>query len=165
MQYYYIVVYTIVGDDLATCKIGLNPHQIIEWGRREATRHPERTYELFRQPITRTGTPSFYKQLPPFESKEPLDLEESDICQESDSNSETGIRSRSKTVLRTTKYSNTELNKVLRTLSKAQCDAVDKMWDNNIKVLCDSIHMGTVDPNNKILKLFEEYGVKLVSTF
>lgn len=143
MQYYYIVVYTIVGDDMTMCKIGLNPHQLIEWGRREATKHPERTYELFRQPITRTGTLSFYKQLPPFESKEPLDLGESDTYQESDSN--------------------TELNKVLRTLSKAQCDAVDKMWDNNIKVLCDSIHMGTVDPNNQILKLFEEYGVKLVN--
>ena len=78
-----------------------------------------------------------------------------------DSNSETGIGSRSKTVLRTTKYSNTELNKVLRTLSEAQRDAVDKMLDNNIKVLCDSIHMGTVNPNNHILKLFEEYGVKL----
>ena len=163
MQYYYIVVYTIVGDDMTMCKIGLNPHQLIEWGRREATRHPERTYELFRQPITRTGTLSFYKQLPPFESKEPLDLGESDACQGSDSNSETGIGSRSKTVLRTTKYSNTELNKVLQTLSKEQCDAVDKMWDNNIKVLCDSIYMGTVDPNNQILKLFEEYGVKLVN--
>ena len=71
MQYFYIVVYTIVGDDMTMCKIGLNPHQIIEWGRREATRHPERTYELFRQPITRTGTLSFYKQLPPFEPKVP----------------------------------------------------------------------------------------------
>ena len=71
MQYFYIVVYTIVGDDMTMCKIGLNPHQIIEWGRREATRHPERTYKLFRQPITRTGSLSFYKQLPPFEPKVP----------------------------------------------------------------------------------------------
>ena len=143
MQYYYIVVYTIVGDDMTMCKIGLNPHQLIEWGRREATKHTERTYELLRQPITSNGTLSFYKQLPPFESKEPFDLGESDTCQGSDSN--------------------TELNKILRTLSKEQCDAVDKMWDNNIKVLCDSIYMGTVDPNNQILKLFEEYGVKLVN--
>ena len=69
MQYYYIVVYTIVDDDMTMCKIGLNPHQLIEWGRREATKHPERTYELFRQPITRTGSLSFYKHLSPFESK------------------------------------------------------------------------------------------------
>ena len=44
MQYFYIVVYTIVGDDMTMCKIGLNPHQLIEWGRREATKHPERSY-------------------------------------------------------------------------------------------------------------------------
>ena len=69
MQYFYIVVYTIVGDDLTLCKIGLNPHQLIEWGRREATRHPERTYQLFRQPITRTGKITFYKQLEPYETK------------------------------------------------------------------------------------------------
>ena len=69
MQYFYIVVYTIVGDDLTMCKIGLNPHQIIEWGRREATRHPERSYELYRQAITRTGKITFYKQLEPYETK------------------------------------------------------------------------------------------------
>ena len=71
MQYFYIVVYTIVGDDMTMCKIGLNPHQITEWGRKEATRYPERTYKLFRQPITRTGLLSFYKELPPFASKAP----------------------------------------------------------------------------------------------
>ena len=31
MQYFYIVVYTIVDDDLTMCKIGLNPHQLIAW--------------------------------------------------------------------------------------------------------------------------------------
>lgn len=70
MQYFYIVVYTIVGDDLTMCKIGLNPHQLIEWGRREATRHPERTYKLFRQPITRTGEIIFHRQLTPFITEE-----------------------------------------------------------------------------------------------
>lgn len=69
MQYFYIVVYTIVGDDLTMCKIGLNPHQIIEWGRREATKHQDRSYTLYRQPITRTGTLCFYKSLYSFESK------------------------------------------------------------------------------------------------
>lgn len=63
MQYFYIVVYTIVGDDMIMCKIGLNPHQLIEWGRREATKHQDRTYRLYRQPITRTGKITFYKQL------------------------------------------------------------------------------------------------------
>ena len=79
MQYYYIVVYTIVGDDMTMCKIGLNPHQMIEWGRREATKHPERTYELFRQPITRTGTLSFYKQLPPFADGSKFGVEDNDL--------------------------------------------------------------------------------------
>lgn len=66
MQYYYIVVYTIVGDDMTMCKIGLNPHQMIEWGRREATKHPERDYKLYRQPITRTGVIKYCKNLAPF---------------------------------------------------------------------------------------------------
>lgn len=66
MQYYYIIAYTIVGDDMEMCKIGLNPHQMIGWGRREATKHPERTYKLFRQPITRTGKIAFVKCLKPF---------------------------------------------------------------------------------------------------
>ena len=74
MQYYYIVVYTIGGDDLTMCKIGLNPHQMIEWGRREATRHPERSYKLYRQPITRTGEIMFYKQLESFTTKEKCSL-------------------------------------------------------------------------------------------
>lgn len=69
MQYYYIVVYWEVGDDMTMCKIGLNPYQLTEWGRREATRHPERIYELFRQTITRTGLLHFYKKLPPFSPK------------------------------------------------------------------------------------------------
>lgn len=63
MQYYYIVVYTIVGDDMTMCKVGLNPHQLTEYGRREATKHQERTYSLYRQPITRTGKIMFYKTL------------------------------------------------------------------------------------------------------
>lgn len=63
MQYFYIVVYTIIGDDLTMCKMGLNPHQLIEWGRREATKYPDRNYKLFRQPITRTGKITFYKNL------------------------------------------------------------------------------------------------------
>ena len=51
---------------MTICKVGLNPHQIIEWGRREATRHPERTYELHKQPITRTGVIKYCKDLEPF---------------------------------------------------------------------------------------------------
>lgn len=66
MQYFYIVVYTIVGDDLTMCKIGLNPQKLTKWGRREATKHQDRTYRLYRQSITSTGTLMFYKYLEPY---------------------------------------------------------------------------------------------------
>ena len=69
MQYFYIVVYTIVGDDLTLCKIGLNPQQLIDLVGREAKIHPERSYKLYRQAITRTGKIKFYKQLKPYETK------------------------------------------------------------------------------------------------
>lgn len=52
MQYFYIVVYTIV--DLTLCKVGLNPQQLTKWGR---------SYKLYRQSITHTGKITFYKQL------------------------------------------------------------------------------------------------------
>lgn len=69
MQYFYIVVYTIVGDDLTMCKVGLNPRQLTKWGRREATKNQDRTYGLYRQPITSTGKISFVKYLTPFVDK------------------------------------------------------------------------------------------------
>ena len=68
MQYFYIVVCIIAGNE-EMCKVGLNPYQLTEWGRRLATIHPERTYMMFRQPITQTGFPCFYRHLPPLESK------------------------------------------------------------------------------------------------
>lgn len=45
------------------CKVGLNPQQLTKWGRKEATKNPERSYKLYRQPITHTGKITFYKQL------------------------------------------------------------------------------------------------------
>jgi hypothetical protein len=45
------------------CKVGLNPQQLTKWGRKEATKHPERSYKLYRQSITHTGKITFYKQL------------------------------------------------------------------------------------------------------
>ena len=66
MQYFYIVVYTYVGDDITMCKIGLNLHQLIGWGRREATKHPERTYRLYKQPVTYSGTVEYCRDLDPY---------------------------------------------------------------------------------------------------
>ena len=81
MQYFYIVVYTIVGNDLTMCKIGLNLYKLIDYGRREAAKHPESTYKLFRQPIIDLGTVCFYKTLPPFDPKDIIDWDTVDVNQ------------------------------------------------------------------------------------
>lgn len=65
MQYFYIVVYTIVGNDLTMCKIGLNLYKLIDYGRREADRHQERRYIIYRQPITDDGKISLYCRISP----------------------------------------------------------------------------------------------------
>ena len=46
----------------------LNPQQLTKWGRREATKYPERSYKLYRQSITHTGKITFYKQLKSYAS-------------------------------------------------------------------------------------------------
>lgn len=61
MQYFYIVGYVTNGDDLKLCRVSLNQHELMSWARREATKHDERTYELYKQPITRTGKVTFVK--------------------------------------------------------------------------------------------------------
>ena len=66
MQYFYIVGYVTNGDDLKLCRVSLNQHGLMSWARREATKHDERTYELYKQPITRTGKVTFVKQIKPF---------------------------------------------------------------------------------------------------
>lgn len=53
MQYFYIVGYTLIGNDLTLCKVSLNEHTLMSWARREATKYDFRTYELYKQPITR----------------------------------------------------------------------------------------------------------------
>lgn len=45
MQYFYIVGYTLIGNDLTLCKVSLNEHTLMSWARREATKHDARTYE------------------------------------------------------------------------------------------------------------------------
>ena len=65
MQYFYIVVYTIVGNDLTMCKIGLNLYKLIDYGRREADRHQERRYIIYRQPKTDDGKISLYCRISP----------------------------------------------------------------------------------------------------
>ena len=85
MQYFYIVGYTMSENDFTLCKVSLNQHELISWARREATKHDERTYELYKQPITRTGKVKFVKQIKPFKksndihtSVEPFNWDEFD---------------------------------------------------------------------------------------
>ena len=47
-------------------KIGHNTHQLIQRGRRQETKQQVRTYSLYRQPITSTGTIMCYKYLEPY---------------------------------------------------------------------------------------------------
>ena len=56
MQYFYIVVYTIVGDDLTMCKIGLNPRQLTKWGL-------QNILNVVINCTDNTGKITFYKQL------------------------------------------------------------------------------------------------------
>ena len=66
MQYFYIVGYTLIGNDLTLCKVSLNEHALMSWAQREATKHDFRTYVLYKQPITRAGKITFVKQIKPF---------------------------------------------------------------------------------------------------
>lgn len=75
MQYFYIVGYTLIGNDLTLCKVSLNGHTLMSWARREAIKYDFRTYELYKQPITRTGKITFVKQIKPF--KKPIDIQTS----------------------------------------------------------------------------------------
>lgn len=75
MQYFYIVGYTLIGNDLTLCKVSLNEHTLMSWARREAIKYDFRTYELYKQPITRTGKITFVRQIKP--SKKPIDIQTS----------------------------------------------------------------------------------------
>lgn len=75
MQYFYIVGYMLIGNNLTLCKVSLNEHTLMSWARREAIKHDFRTYELYKQPITRTGKITFVRQIKP--SKKPIDIQTS----------------------------------------------------------------------------------------
>lgn len=75
MQYFYIVGYMLIGNDLTLCKVSLNEHTLISWARKEAIKHDFRTYQLYKQPITRTGKITFVRQIKP--SKKPIDIQTS----------------------------------------------------------------------------------------
>lgn len=67
-QYFYLVVHTVVGDDLSIDKIFLQEHDAIRWGKVLATKNPEYSVGLYRQEIARTATVKFVKNLTAYKS-------------------------------------------------------------------------------------------------
>ena len=68
-QYFYIVVYSVVGDDMNLGHICLQECDAITFGRRLATRNEDASVYLYKQEITRTGKPVFVKSLRPYKTE------------------------------------------------------------------------------------------------
>lgn len=66
MQYFYLVAHSIIGDDLHMDKIFLQESKAIKWGRVLATKYPDYSVGLYRQPILETGVIEYVKSLQPF---------------------------------------------------------------------------------------------------
>ena len=62
-QYFYIVMHSVVGDDMKLGYICLQESDAITFGRRLATRNEDYCVYLYKQEITRTGKPVFVKSL------------------------------------------------------------------------------------------------------
>ena len=70
MQYFWIVCHDKeIWEYGSVDKVFLQSQQAIKWGRREATKHPNLYYRLYKQPITRTGRTIFCKPLFPFKKE------------------------------------------------------------------------------------------------
>ena len=77
-QHFYLVVYHY-DECTVPCKIFLQEHEAIRWGRKEATKKLQETqdhnyeYLLFRQEITRVGELRCVRTLEPYPTKELVD--------------------------------------------------------------------------------------------
>ena len=77
-QYFYLVAYKY-DECTIPCKVFLQEHDAISWGRREAANKLLETgdhnyeYVLYRQEITRTGEMSIVKTLKPYPIKKLVD--------------------------------------------------------------------------------------------
>ena len=65
MRYIYILSYKDINGDTTLCKLDINLNRIIRLGCREADRHQERRYIIYRQPITDDGKISLYCKISP----------------------------------------------------------------------------------------------------
>jgi hypothetical protein len=77
-QYFYLVAYHY-DECTVPCKVFLQEHEAIRWGRKEITKKLQETqdlnyeYILYRQEITRTGELRQVKTLKPYPTKELVD--------------------------------------------------------------------------------------------
>lgn len=65
MRYIYILAYKDINGDTTLCKLDINLNRIIRLGCKEADRHQERRYIIYRQPITDDGEISLYCKISP----------------------------------------------------------------------------------------------------
>ena len=65
-QYFYIVMHSVVGDDMQLDRIFLQECDALTFGRRLATKNEDYSVYLYKQLIARTATVEFVKVLKPY---------------------------------------------------------------------------------------------------
>ena len=65
-QYFYIVMHSVVGDDMQLDHICLQECDALTFGRRLATKNEDYSVYLYKQLIARTATVEFVKVLKPY---------------------------------------------------------------------------------------------------
>ena len=68
-QYFYVVMHSVVGDDMNLDHICLQECDAISFGRKLATRNEDYSVYLYKQLIARTGKPEFVKSLTPYKTE------------------------------------------------------------------------------------------------
>ena len=68
-QYFYVVMHSVVGDDMNLDYICLQESDAITFGRRLATRNENASVYLYKQLIARTSKPEFVKPLKPYKTE------------------------------------------------------------------------------------------------
>ena len=68
-QYFYVIMHSVVGDDMKLDYICLQECDAITFGRRLATRNEDYCVYLYKQLIARTSKPEFVKPLKPYKTE------------------------------------------------------------------------------------------------
>lgn len=69
-QYFYIVMHSVVGDDMQLDHICLQECDALTFGRRLATKNEDYSVYLYKQLIARVAKVEFVKTLKPFKTEE-----------------------------------------------------------------------------------------------